>query len=152
MKRLGHMLGDAIGRGEVIRAARAQAVMREWRQIVGEGLAQKSYPDRYDKGTVWVAVQGSAWAQELRMMKGQILEKLNGRARERIFSLILQIRSSPGFAHGTCFPTRSSLPSKTRPYSRSGAFERSPRGRGLGAGPMRGTSLIAAPASPPFQA
>ena len=77
------MLGDAIGRGEVIRAARAQAVMREWRQIVGEGLAQKSYPDRYDKGTVWVAVQGSAWAQELRMMKGQILEKLNGRARER---------------------------------------------------------------------
>jgi predicted nucleic acid-binding Zn ribbon protein len=50
--------------------------MRRWDEIVGVGLASRSCPDRYTKGTVWVAVQGSAWAQELRMMKEIILGRL----------------------------------------------------------------------------
>jgi hypothetical protein len=47
---------------------------------VGPLLAERSWPDRFSKGTVWVAVQGSAWAQELRMMKDVILERLAKRA------------------------------------------------------------------------
>lgn len=70
------MLSSALGREEVLRAARAQRVLRRWSEFVGESMAQKSYPDRYDRGTVWVAVQGSAWAQELRMMSDRILEKM----------------------------------------------------------------------------
>ena len=50
---------------------------------MGELLATKSVPDRYDKGTVWVATQGSAWAQELRLMKPQLLERMEAMAGER---------------------------------------------------------------------
>jgi predicted nucleic acid-binding Zn ribbon protein len=62
---------------EVLRAARAQAAMRRWPEVVGVMLAGRSHPDRFGRGTVWVAVEGSAWAQELRMMKEKILQKLN---------------------------------------------------------------------------
>jgi predicted nucleic acid-binding Zn ribbon protein len=76
MKKIGRMLSDALGRDEVLRTARAQAVMRQWPEIVGEALAKRSKPDRYDNGTLWVSVDGSAWAQELRMMSEIILRKL----------------------------------------------------------------------------
>lgn len=76
MKKLASIVPEAIPRDEVLRAARAQAAMRQWEEVVGPMLASKSHPDKYDHGTVWVAVSGSAWAQELRMVKNQILGKL----------------------------------------------------------------------------
>lgn len=83
MKKVGKMLKDAIGRDEVLRAARAHSALRSWPQVVGSVLASRSTPDRYERGTVWVAVQGSAWAQELRMMKPMILERLSALADEK---------------------------------------------------------------------
>lgn len=77
MRRLLSVLPDAVGRKEVLRAARAQKALREWPQAVGSLLSTKSVPERYDKGTVWVAVEGSAWAQELRMLTPVILAKLS---------------------------------------------------------------------------
>ncbi len=46
-------------------------------------MASRSRPERYEKGTVWVAVSGSAWAQELRMAKDTILERLDECAGEK---------------------------------------------------------------------
>lgn len=80
MRKVAQMLGPAVGREEVIRAAKAVKILRDWPDFVGEALAARSHPDRFDRGTVWVAVQGSAWAQELRMQKDQILERLNERS------------------------------------------------------------------------
>jgi predicted nucleic acid-binding Zn ribbon protein len=80
MKKVGHMLDPALGRKEVFRVAKAQKVLRDWAGIVGENLAARSFPDRYDHGTVWIAVEGSAWAQELRMQQDQILSRLRERA------------------------------------------------------------------------
>jgi hypothetical protein len=90
MRHLQSMLGQAIGREEVLRMARAQKVLRDWAEIVGPGMATRSYPDRFDRGTVWVAVEGSAWAQELRMIKDVILDRLEQRAGET--GLFLDIR------------------------------------------------------------
>lgn len=86
----GGVLGRAIGRDEILRTARAQIAMRDWAEIVGPALAERSSPDRYGKGTVWVAVQGSAWAQELRMRKDVILERLRVRAGDP--SLFVDVR------------------------------------------------------------
>lgn len=77
MRRVRQVLPAAMENKEVLRAARAQAAMRRWPEVVGVMLAGRSHPDRYGRGTVWVAVEGSAWAQELRMMKERILQKLN---------------------------------------------------------------------------
>jgi hypothetical protein len=76
MRKLEGLLGPALGRDEVIRLALAQRALRDWATIVGPALANRSRPERYDRGTVWVAVEGSAWAQELRLAKPRILAKL----------------------------------------------------------------------------
>jgi hypothetical protein len=67
---------------EVLRAGRALAILKDWTEIVGDFLGERSYPDRYDRGVVWVSVEGSAWAQEMRMLSRDILLKLNERAGE----------------------------------------------------------------------
>ena len=70
--------------------ARAQRVLKEWPAIVGKAMAERSHPDRWERGTVWVAVEGSAWAQELRMIKDIILERLKEKAGES--GLFLDVR------------------------------------------------------------
>ena len=89
------MLSPALGREEVIRAAQAVKILREWPAIVGEAMALRSHPDRYDRGTVWVAVEGSAWAQELRMQKDQILERLEARGRGLFKDVRFGVRPLP---------------------------------------------------------
>ncbi len=90
MKRLQNMLAQAIGREEGLRMARAQRVLKEWASVVGPSMATRSYPERYERGTVWVAVEGSAWAQELRMIKDVILDRLEQKAGET--GLFLDVR------------------------------------------------------------
>jgi predicted nucleic acid-binding Zn ribbon protein len=76
MKRLAQMLPESIPQPEALRAARAQLILRNWKDVVGEGMASRSWPERFDHGTVWIAVEGSAWAQELRLLSPTILRKL----------------------------------------------------------------------------
>ena len=68
---------------ELVTAVNAQQALRRWEDAVGPMLAQKSRPDRFDKGVVWVAVEGSAWAQELRLMKEMIIKRLNSMCTEK---------------------------------------------------------------------
>lgn len=80
MRKLSNMLSVAVAREEVLRAAKAQKLLKEWDSVVGAALAERSRPDRYDHGTVWVAVESSTWAQELRMRKDMILSRLRDKA------------------------------------------------------------------------
>ena len=82
MKKIDKLLKPALQSEELLQHSRAQRVMIRWEEIVGEGLARRSWPDRFTRGTVWVAVTGSAWAQELRLMKETILARLNAEANE----------------------------------------------------------------------
>jgi hypothetical protein len=82
VRKISAIVPGAIGREEVLKAGRAMRVLRRWPEVVGEAMAARSAPERYDRGTVWIAVTGSAWAQELRMSKGIILNKLHGLAHE----------------------------------------------------------------------
>ena len=83
MRTVGGLLRDAVGNDDLLRAARAITHLRRWSEVVGDQLASRSQPDRFTKGVVWVAVEGSAWAQELRLMKPTILSKLNEISHER---------------------------------------------------------------------
>ncbi len=82
MKRLSDILGSTMDSKEVLLAARAQRAMRDWENIVGPLLAEKTVPERFDHGTVWVSSSGSAWAQELRLRKETILQRLDEAAGE----------------------------------------------------------------------
>jgi predicted nucleic acid-binding Zn ribbon protein len=82
VKKVESMLAAALGRPEVLKMARAQRAMQHWAEVVGEALAAKSFPDRYEKGTLWVVATGSAWAQEVRLRKEEIVRRLNEAAAE----------------------------------------------------------------------
>jgi predicted nucleic acid-binding Zn ribbon protein len=81
MRRIGNLLPKAIEK-EVLQIAKAQGILKHWDEIVGPGLAERSWPDRYERSIVWVAVAGSAWAQELRLRKEMILGRLRERSRD----------------------------------------------------------------------
>jgi len=76
MIRIDSILEGALDKKEVLRAAKAQIALRKWPEIVGPDLATRSCPQRYERGTVWIAVEGAAWAQELRMVRHKLLDRL----------------------------------------------------------------------------
>jgi len=77
------LLNNAIDSQEVHRAARAMHILRSWAEIVGPILAEKSHPDRFDRGIVFIAVSGSSWAQELRLRQEDILNRLKSASGEK---------------------------------------------------------------------
>lgn len=95
MKRIGDMLGPALDRSEVLRAARAQRVFHRWEEVVGPMLASKTTPDRFDHGTLWVKASGSAWAQELSLNKEEVLRRLNALTNEGVLFTDIRVGSRP---------------------------------------------------------
>lgn len=85
MKPLAEILGKAIGRKEVLRAARAQAAFSRWDEAVGGHLSNNTKPDRYDQGILWFTATGSAWSQEAMLHKEVILSRMNELAGEQLF-------------------------------------------------------------------
>ena len=90
MRKVRDVLPQAIDNDAALDAVRAMRILKRWPEIVGDKLASKCRPDRFTRGTVWVAVSGSSWAQELRMMKEVILHRLHEMAGTE--SLFLDVR------------------------------------------------------------
>lgn len=82
MRRLSDLMPKALDKSEVLRTARAQAAMKRWKEVVGDILASKSEPDRFDRGMLWIYAEGSAWGQEIRLKRGLIISRLNEIAGE----------------------------------------------------------------------
>jgi len=95
MRRLSDILGSSIENAEVLAAAQAQRAMRDWAHVVGPILAERTSPDRFDHGTIWVLASGSEWAQEIRLRKDVILRRLD------------QIAGQPGLFRDLRVGTRS---------------------------------------------
>jgi predicted nucleic acid-binding Zn ribbon protein len=79
------LIETAVGRPEVFRRVAAHRITERWDECVGAQLGAKSTPDKFENGTLWVAVTAPVWVQELRMRKQQILERLNEWAGEELF-------------------------------------------------------------------
>jgi predicted nucleic acid-binding Zn ribbon protein len=56
--------------------ARVQAL---WREVAGAAIAAESAPSAEREGTVTVDCSGAVWAQELTLMEGEIVARLNAR-------------------------------------------------------------------------
>ncbi|MBL8087388.1 MAG: DUF721 domain-containing protein [Chthonomonas sp.] len=86
MRRLSDLLALSVDRPEVLRASRAQPIVRRWKEFAGPVLGERCVPDRYDHGTLWIAAKGNAWEQELRFQKDRILAMMNEAAGEELFT------------------------------------------------------------------
>ncbi len=94
MRRLEDLMGDALGHRDVLLAARAQLALQHWPEAVGELLANKVIPDRFDHGILFVTSESSAWAQEVVMQRKVIINRMNELAGESLFK---DIKHSRGF-------------------------------------------------------
>ncbi|MBW6514213.1 MAG: DUF721 domain-containing protein [Candidatus Syntrophosphaera sp.] len=64
-----------------------------WKDVVGDLLAARSHPFRFQHAILYVAVQNNAWLQELVLKKAQILKKCRTKVPEEIRDIIFMIRS-----------------------------------------------------------
>ena len=55
----------------------ANIVLFNWGKIVGEKVAENSYPTSIDKGILKLRVKNSAWSHHLMMMKKEIINNIN---------------------------------------------------------------------------
>ncbi len=92
MKELRDLLPKAVGRKSIVDAALAQAVLRDWDEIVGPLLAAHIQPDSFKGGVVWVTSEHSAFLQELIFHRATLIERLNARAERP--GLFKDIRAS----------------------------------------------------------
>jgi predicted nucleic acid-binding Zn ribbon protein len=83
LRRLNDVLGDAVEQTEILRTARGQAVLRQWKTVLGGVMAEHAVPERFEGGVLYVACDGTAWAQEIRLRQDEILSRLNELSGER---------------------------------------------------------------------
>jgi len=52
-------------------------IVLNWRDIVGELLAERSTPEKYEHHVLFVKVSNPTWMQELVLIKPQIITRIN---------------------------------------------------------------------------
>jgi predicted nucleic acid-binding Zn ribbon protein len=76
-------------------------LFNSWAQIVGEDTAAKSTPETLEKGVLTVRCTSTAWATQLRLMQGTILERLNADFADlEIVEIKLLGPAAPSFKRG----------------------------------------------------
>jgi len=66
-----------------------------WEKLAGKEISQSSQPIKIQDKCLFLAVKSNVWANELNLRKGELIEKINREAGEKIISNILfKIRKS----------------------------------------------------------
>ena len=80
------LLGKALGRKEIFERLEARQVSKSWANAVGEHLASRSSPEKFEFGILTVAVTSAPWLQELRLRQKELLDRLNAAAGRELFT------------------------------------------------------------------
>jgi predicted nucleic acid-binding Zn ribbon protein len=76
-------------------------LMEEWEEIVGADIAAHTIPTSASEGVLEIHCDSSAWATQLRLMRGQLLETLATRFPEAsIVELSIKAPGVPSWKHG----------------------------------------------------
>ncbi len=70
-----------------------------WRNIVGELLAERSTPEKYEHHTLFVKVNNPTWMQELVLIKPQIIERMNKLLETQVNDIIFMTGSKHAVKH-----------------------------------------------------
>ncbi|MDD3818928.1 MAG: DUF721 domain-containing protein [Actinomycetota bacterium] len=52
-------------------------IFSHWEEIVGTEISKKARPVKLVRNTLYISVASSTWANELRMMSGQLIDRIN---------------------------------------------------------------------------
>ena len=74
------------------------AVFRNWVQVVGPEIAERTAPQVIRGTVLWIAVSDSVWMQQLHLQKQALLEQINANVRgdEKISDIRFQIDAALG--------------------------------------------------------
>ncbi|MHB9024970.1 MAG: DUF721 domain-containing protein [Armatimonadota bacterium] len=93
------LVGGLLKNPKLVSSMRRVMLMSLWPQVVGELVAQKSWPEKVADGVLIVGVVSHAWANELHLLKAQIIaryRKLLGRTSLRDVEFRVQRRKPRG--------------------------------------------------------
>jgi predicted nucleic acid-binding Zn ribbon protein len=83
------LLAGYLERSGLQAGVEAAAVLGEWPELVGPGIAAVTRVDRISEGVLFVAVATSAWMMELNLMKRELLRRVNaGRTAGKIRQIV----------------------------------------------------------------
>lgn len=82
--RLGAAMSQALERQGMARRIREQEVLLRWEELVGSAIANHATPERFRNGVLWVNVTDAAWRQELHLMRGGLVGRINAALGEEI--------------------------------------------------------------------
>ncbi len=77
MSPLSSALNEALERQGMTRRIREQEVLLRWEELVGTAIANHAKPERLRGGVLWIHVADAAWRQELHLMRGGLVERIN---------------------------------------------------------------------------
>ena len=66
-----------------------------WREAVGDAIAAQATPTSERGGVLTVSCSASVWAQELDLMSGRLVERLNERLGERRITRLRCVATPP---------------------------------------------------------
>ena len=69
-------IGGILGKHGIARELREHRILARWREIVGETLADRTFPDGLERGVLWVRVKNSSWLHQLSFVKDDLLAKI----------------------------------------------------------------------------
>jgi hypothetical protein len=69
-------IGGILGKHGIARELREHRILARWNDIVGETLADRTFPDGLERGVLWVRVKNSSWLHQLSFVKDDLLAKI----------------------------------------------------------------------------
>jgi hypothetical protein len=72
----GDVLAGLLDRHGIRRELREHRILARWREIVGETLAQRTWPDGLERGILWVRVKNSSWLHQLSFLRDDLVARL----------------------------------------------------------------------------
>ncbi|MDD5622311.1 MAG: DUF721 domain-containing protein [Actinomycetota bacterium] len=84
IENIGSIIDNVVKKMDIKRKLNISSIFNRWEEIVGTEIYKKSKPERIIRGILYISVSTSTWANELSLMSGQLIEKINSFIGEEV--------------------------------------------------------------------
>jgi len=94
---LEQLLGNALHNTGLGKRLQEYKAVEAWDEVVGDLVAEHSNATGIREGTLFVDVTSSVWMQELQLLRGEIIERLNAHlGRSFVKQVVLSMQRTSG--------------------------------------------------------
>lgn len=81
---IGNIIKDVVKKMDIKKKLNISNIFNRWEEIVGMEISKKAKPERITRGILYISVTTSTWANELSLMSGQLIQKINSFIGEEV--------------------------------------------------------------------